>query len=60
MPGAIAALGALMAGLFLLPVVAGLAGTLLPAFGFLPAAGGHEFSRGASCSPIPACGQACA
>lgn len=44
MPGAIAALGALMTGLFLLPVVAGLAGTLLPAFGFLPAAGGHEFS----------------
>ena len=30
--------------LFLLPVVAGLVGTLLPAFGFLPAIGGHELS----------------
>ena len=29
---------------FLLPVVAGLAGTLLPAFGYLPAIGGHELS----------------
>jgi len=27
---------------FLLPIVAGLAGTLLPAFGYLPAIGGHE------------------
>lgn len=29
---------------FLLPVLAGLAGTLLPAFGYLPALGGSEFS----------------
>ena len=30
--------------LFLLPIVAGLAGTLLPAFGWLPAIGGHALS----------------
>lgn len=30
--------------LFMLPVVAGLVGTLLPAFGYLPAIGGHELS----------------
>jgi putative thiamine transport system permease protein len=30
--------------LFLLPVVAGLAGTLLPSFGFMPGLGGHGFS----------------
>ena len=32
---------ALTVGAFLLPVVAGLAGTLLPAFGYLPAIGGN-------------------
>lgn len=30
--------------LFLLPIAAGLVGTLLPAFGYLPAIGGNEFS----------------
>ena len=30
--------------LFILPVAAGLIGTLLPAFGYLPAIGGHEFT----------------
>ena len=35
---------ALTLALFLLPIVAGLAGTLLPAFGFLPAIGGQDFS----------------
>ncbi|MGI9437679.1 MAG: ABC transporter permease [Geminicoccaceae bacterium] len=30
--------------LFLGPVIAGLAGTLLPAFGYLPALGGHRFT----------------
>ena len=29
---------------FLLPIAAGLAGTLLPAFGYLPAIGGHAFT----------------
>ena len=29
---------------FLLPIAAGLVGTLLPAFGYLPAIGGDEFS----------------
>ncbi|MEO6031662.1 MAG: ABC transporter permease, partial [Burkholderiaceae bacterium] len=29
---------------FLLPVAAGLVGTLLPAFGYLPAIGGEQFS----------------
>jgi putative thiamine transport system permease protein len=31
-------------GVFLLPIAAGLVGTLLPAFGYLPAIGGHEWS----------------
>jgi len=35
---------ALTAALFLVPIVAGLAGTLLPAFGFLPAIGATSFS----------------
>ncbi len=35
---------ALTLSLFLLPILAGLAGTLLPAFGYLPAIGGHAFS----------------
>ena len=37
-------LPALTVGLFLGPVVAGLLGTLLPAFGYLPALGGEQFS----------------
>lgn len=35
---------ALTVGSFLLPIGAGLLGTLLPAFGYLPAIGGHGFS----------------
>ena len=35
---------ALTAGVFLLPIAAGLIGTLLPAFGYLPAIGGHVLS----------------
>ena len=35
---------ALTVGLFLGPVVAGLIGTLLPAFGYLPVLGGEQFS----------------
>jgi len=35
---------AFTAGVFLLPIGAGLIGTLLPAFGYLPAIGGTEFS----------------
>ncbi|MEO7055498.1 MAG: ABC transporter permease subunit [Caldimonas sp.] len=35
---------ALTLAVFLLPIVAGLAGTLLPAFGYLPALGGDELS----------------
>lgn len=35
---------ALTLALFLGPVAAGLVGTLLPAFGWLPALGGHDFS----------------
>lgn len=31
------------AGILVLPVAAGLAGTILPAFGYLPAIGGHAF-----------------
>jgi len=30
--------------LFLVPIAAGLAGTLLPAFGYLPAIGGHTLN----------------
>ena len=37
-------LPALTVGLFLGPVIAGLIGTLLPAFGYLPALGGEQFS----------------
>ena len=37
-------LPALTVGLFLGPVVAGLIGTLLPAFGYLPVLGGEQFS----------------
>jgi putative thiamine transport system permease protein len=35
---------ALTVATFALPIVAGLAGTLAPAFGYLPAIGGHAFS----------------
>ncbi len=35
---------ALTLALFLLPIAAGLLGTVLPAFGYLPAIGGHELS----------------
>ncbi len=35
---------ALTVGVFMVPVGAGLVGTLLPAFGYLPAIGGHAFS----------------
>jgi putative thiamine transport system permease protein len=35
---------ALTLAAFVLPIAAGLAGTLLPAFGWLPALGGHAFS----------------
>ncbi len=35
---------ALTLAVFLLPIAAGLAGTLLPAFGYLPAIGGHALS----------------
>ena len=45
--GVIALAPWLTIGLFLLPVVAGLVGTLLPAFGYLPAIGGHELSLAA-------------
>ncbi len=38
--GLLSAAPALTVGVFLLPVVAGLGGTLLPAFGYLPAIGG--------------------
>lgn len=34
---------ALTVGAFMLPIGAGLIGTLLPAFGYLPAIGGSEF-----------------
>ncbi len=37
-------LPALTVGLFLGPVIAGLIGTVLPAFGYLPALGGEQFS----------------
>ncbi|MBA3505581.1 MAG: ABC transporter permease, partial [Betaproteobacteria bacterium] len=35
---------AFTAGVFLLPIAAGLIGTVLPAFGYLPAIGGNEIS----------------
>ncbi|MEO8752575.1 MAG: ABC transporter permease [Casimicrobiaceae bacterium] len=35
---------ALTVGILLLPIGAGLVGTLLPAFGYLPAIGGHSFN----------------
>ncbi|HEY3179720.1 MAG TPA: ABC transporter permease [Casimicrobiaceae bacterium] len=35
---------ALTVAAFLLPIIAGLAGTLFPAFGYLPVIGGNEFS----------------
>ena len=38
---ALALFPALTVAAFLLPIAAGLAGTLLPAFGYLPAIGGH-------------------
>jgi putative thiamine transport system permease protein len=37
------AIPAITVGVLLLPIGAGLLGTLLPAFGYLPAIGGHEF-----------------
>ncbi len=37
------AMPALTVGVFMLPIVTGLAGTLLPAFGYLPAIGGDAF-----------------
>lgn len=42
--GAWAAAPWLTVALFLVPVLAGLAGTLLPAFGYLPALGSHDLS----------------
>ena len=39
--GVFAFFPALTVAAFLLPIIAGLAGTLLPAFGYLPAIGGH-------------------
>ena len=36
----------LTTGVFLVPIGAGLIGTLLPAFGYLPAIGGHQLSFG--------------
>jgi len=46
---------------FALPIAAGFVGTLAPAFGYLPAIGGHEFSlsRGASWSRGRASHRAC-
>ncbi len=38
------AAAALTVGILLLPIAAGLIGTLLPAFGYLPAIGGHTFN----------------
>ena len=48
----------LMLALFLAPIGAGLVGTLLPAFGYLPAAGGLNSAseRGAICSMLPGSG----
>lgn len=43
-PLALRAAPGLVLALLALPVLAGLAGTLLPAFGWLPALGGHGFS----------------
>ncbi len=40
--GALRFAPALTTGVLLLPIVAGLLGTLLPAFGYLPAIGGHD------------------
>src|SRR5206468_1205870 len=42
--GALRAAPALTVGILLLPIAAGLVGTLLPAFGYLPAIGGHAFN----------------
>ncbi len=42
--GGLALVRALTLAVFLVPVAAGLAGTLLPAFGYLPAIGGHALS----------------
>lgn len=42
-PGGLGWAPALTLAVFLLPIVAGLAGTLLPAFGWLPALGGQAF-----------------
>ncbi len=42
--GVLRAAPALTVGAFLLPIAAGLFGTLLPAFGYLPAIGGRELS----------------
>src|SRR5262245_22441138 len=42
--GLLRAAPALTVAAFLLPIGAGLAGTLLPAFGYLPAIGGHGLS----------------
>jgi putative thiamine transport system permease protein len=41
-PWALRLAPALTLAAFVLPIVAGLAGTLLPAFGWLPALGGRE------------------
>jgi putative thiamine transport system permease protein len=42
--GVLRAAPALTVGILLLPIAAGLVGTLLPAFGYLPAIGGHAFN----------------
>lgn len=42
--GVLRAAPALTVGILLLPIGAGLVGTLLPAFGYLPAIGGHTFN----------------
>jgi putative thiamine transport system permease protein len=46
-PWALRLAPALTLAAFALPIVAGLAGTLLPAFGWLPALGGHELGASA-------------
>ena len=45
------AMPALTVGVFLLPIAAGLAGTLLPAFGYLPAIGGNAFNLDGFAAP---------
>ena len=43
-PGVLRLAPALTVGILLLPIAAGLVGTLLPAFGYLPAIGGRTFN----------------